>query len=85
MDQSIVGEVRLRKEREREEREERERRERGARERETDRQTHRKTEREKRQGGIVEGRGEEGGEGISEGKRSRKSRSQKEVAKSDKT
>ena len=55
------------------------------RERETDIQTHRKTEREKRQGGIVEGRGEEGGEGISEGKRSRKSKSQKEVAKSDKT
>ena len=55
------------------------------RERETDIQTHRKTEREKRQGGIVEGRGEEGGEGISEGKRPRKSKSQKEVAKSDKT
>ena len=70
MEQSIVGEVRLRKMRERE------RRERGG-ERERLTYIHTKTEREKRQGGIVEGRGEEGGEGISEGKRSRKSKSQK--------
>ena len=69
----------------REKREKRERGERGGGERERLTYIHTKTEREKRQGGIVEGRGEEGGEGISEGKRSRKSKSQKEVAKSDKT